>query len=243
MSDFNKWETRLTPHALLRLGERTSMTPDILCDILDNNKNICLGTEINSSRESKLIFSGKDDKFFIVVQDNDNGYVVTILTIEYWHNLSEKHFHEKRIVSKNKLIQAVQMGDKSNLLLQHPPILSNRVINFSSEINSQKFVNCGSLDIDQFLHTPTDNLSKLVKDQFTQKLRNRISAGDIVTSTRWGVGKEPKTNNQIFDNGIDYDALINAVKNDIYTRKMLSKKYDDFLIVLNRRKQLNNELL
>ena len=72
MSDFNKWETRLTPHALLRLGERTSMTPDILCDILDNNKNMNLNMKNsyfsksygNKVRTLSLILENKKTKNF-----------------------------------------------------------------------------------------------------------------------------------------------------------------------------------
>ena len=84
------------------------MAPELLGSILDNEEVISLGTEVDSSRDARLFFSVADDKFFIAVQDMKTGYVVTILTIEYWHNLSKKHFLEKHTVNKGELLRAVQ---------------------------------------------------------------------------------------------------------------------------------------
>jgi hypothetical protein len=238
MSDFKEWKTKLTPHALIRLSDRTSMDPDVFCDILDNDKIISLGTEIDSSRESKLFFSKNDDKFFIAIQDKEDGYVVTILTLEYWHNLSEKHFFQKRVVDKSKLMKSVCLVDENNLLVRHPPIQNNTVVKFALVTNCFNLVNGGSIDIDLFISYPTERLSKIVEVQFNNRLQNRILTERKITAIKWGMGKEPKIHDQIIEKDIDYKTLINSVKNDIYMRKTLSKKYDDFLVVLNRLKQI-----
>ena len=54
-------KTRLTIHALTRLSERTSMTPQSLAQILDSEKYIYLGKERDNNRVSKLFFSKSDD--------------------------------------------------------------------------------------------------------------------------------------------------------------------------------------
>lgn len=250
ISGTKEWNTNFTDHALLRLNERVSMTPEALGVILDNDEVVSLGTEAGTSRDSKLFFSKDDDKFFIAVQDMKNGYVITILTLEYWHNLSEKHFLCKRIVSKDMLIRAVTISDQDNPLIHHPPIMGKKVVNFSLRYHelkedleySIKTINGGSIDIDLFFSTPSNNIINVVRVKFQEKLQSKGTSEGNIYCVDWGIG-ENKVNGLRFYGAIDYLLLINAVKNDIYLRKSLSKKYDDFLEILRRQKKNRGDML
>ncbi len=93
MGDLKKYcKACLTDHARERLEERTTRSELELLSILDKNLAVNAGHEYPSNRFSRLVFSPTDKEFFIVVQDANSGTVVTILTIEYWNNLSEKQF-------------------------------------------------------------------------------------------------------------------------------------------------------
>ena len=124
-------KTRLTTHALIRLSERTSMTPQSLAEILDSEKYIYLGKERDNNRVSKLFFSKSDDHFYIAVQDSADGDVITILTLEYWHNLSEKYFDTKLVVKRKNLLGAIQLVDPENEILTHPPLTNQKSVKFS----------------------------------------------------------------------------------------------------------------
>lgn len=78
-------KARLTSHAQERLTARTALTEPELLDMLDNSFCVPLGTEGRSQKVHKLVGNAQDENCFIVVQDEANGEVVTILSLDY-HN-------------------------------------------------------------------------------------------------------------------------------------------------------------
>ena len=236
-------QTRFTTHALTRLKERTCITPRALGAILDGARYILLAEERASARQAKLFFSRIDDKFFIASQDRETGFVVTILTIEYLHNLSERYFSEKKIVTRDDLLRAIQLGDPDNKLVKHPPLFNGKVFNFQGEfINKNdlfekpKFLNLGSIKCDLFQDTGAEDLHEVVMLKFYEKLTNKeVSVGQLI-SIRWGLGKDLKLNEIEMQGESGFTLLIKAVKNDLFLRNNLFKKYEDFLEVLNRQK-------
>jgi hypothetical protein len=226
---------------LERLSERTSISPQTLCSILDNNECVYLGRTPDNDRISKLFFSTSDDKFFVAIQDVESGYVVTILTIEYWQNLSLKYLKRNIKVGKSDLLNTIRIGDPSNKILKHPPIIKNKKINFSLLVDlknnpnkTYKFVNGGSMEINFFYEKSTEDLLSIFKLQFNERLCEKGFVEDDISVIRWGLGKDLKINEFIIYNSIDYLILINSVKNDIYLRNNLIKKYDDLLQLLNK---------
>ena len=232
-------ETYLTPHAAQRLGERTSLSPSELIRILSTDNLVSLGVELGTKRESKLFFSKFDDKFFVAIQDTCDGYVVTVLTLEYWHNLSEKHFFEKRIVSKQELLNAIMVSDPENLICQHPPILGNKTLAISLILQSQRVLNAGSIDIEALLSDSILDLTKTLKNQFGQKLQAKELHEERITGALWRLKNEQNPHGIRFNHDIEYENFIGAMKQDLLKRKALFKKYEDFSEVLNRRKEMN----
>ena len=86
---------------------------------------------------------------------SDNGYVVTILTIKYWQNLSKRYLRRNKKVTKIDLLAAIRVGDPSNRILKNTPIIGNRIINFKVIVKYKsdnnwpyKFIKAGSIDSD-----------------------------------------------------------------------------------------------
>jgi len=238
-------QTRLTTHALMRLSERTSITPQSLKKILDGEKYIFLGKERDNNRFSKLFFSKSDDHFYIAIQDAEDGDVVTILTLEYWHNLSEKYFDRKLVVTRQNLLEAIRIGDPENKILAHPPLTNQKVVRFSilaldenDLFKPPRMVNVGAISANLFYGTPTEDLANMIKSKFTEKLNDKNISEKEVILIRWGAGGDLQNNEIEAPQLIEYSSLVDAVKNDLYLRNNLFKKYDDFLEILNRQKKV-----
>ena len=233
------WKTQLSIHASERLNERTQVDEKTLCKILDDEETIPLGFErTETNRQSLLIFSPKDEKFFVVVQDQSDGTVVTILTIEYWHNLSEKFFKEKLSISKDQLIKAILISEPENIIKYHQPISNENYIYLSCKIDS-KFFNIGKLEINLFGNKTLNEINKILEKNIIEKIKSKNIEENQIISINWAVGsKQLKVNHiNIFGN-IDFMLLVQKIKDDIDLRKKLSKKYDDFIVILQRKKSL-----
>ena len=90
------------------------------------------------------------------------------------------------------------------------------------------------MDINLLYEKSTEVLSSMLKSQFIHRLSDKGFFEDDVNQIRWASGKDLKTNELEIYNSIDYFSLINSIKNDIYLRNNLLKKYDDFLELLNK---------
>lgn len=239
-------KTNFTEHALTRLTERTSMPPEDLCFLLDNNKIVPLGNEAKYNRSSKLFFSKNDDKFFVAVQDSNNGYVVTILTIEYWYNLSKKFFLYKNKINNNDLLMSIMLADPNNPIIKHQPIGDSKTLRFSiSTINDDGYRNSaevGKIDVNIIRTMDAKKISTIIKDEVESKLKAKnINEKNIIEIAWYFKRKELKRNNNKVSHKIDYIALVEDIKNDFYKRIELYEKYDAFLELLKQNKNSNND--
>lgn len=78
----------LSSHAIERLEERTQMTPDEMNHLLDHNGYFKLGSHAGFHRVHLLFYSPKDENFFVAIQDERMGKVVTILPVNYHNKLA-----------------------------------------------------------------------------------------------------------------------------------------------------------
>ena len=241
-------KTKLTEHASARLIERTSLSPQALCAILDGGAFVFLGKEVGNTKMSKLFFSKSDDQFFVAIQDQKNAEVVTVLTIEYWQNLSVKHFKTNLSVSRNDLLDAIRMVDPSNKILKHPPLVGPKsgkmnfvlVIHALNIIDSTtyfKSVNAGSLETGLLYEKSTEYLSDILKSQFIERMSRKDVLEKHIVMVRWGLEKDLKLNSIDCNGFIDISSVIIAVKKDICLRKNLLEKLDDFLQILNPKRK------
>lgn len=92
----------LSSHAVERLRQRTQMTPDEMNHLLDHNGYFKLGSHAGFYRIHLLFYSPKDDNFFVAIQDERMGKVVTILPINYHDKLAWRITPEECEQAKQK---------------------------------------------------------------------------------------------------------------------------------------------
>ena len=106
--------TKFTKHATSRIEKRTRLSIKQLADILDSEQPVYVGCNKGTSRIHRLLYSGKDDEFFVAVQDRRSGDVITLLPIDYHENLAWK-------VSARKLKVALRKAEKKRDEKIEPP--------------------------------------------------------------------------------------------------------------------------
>lgn len=238
-------DVNFTDHALERLSERSKLTPDELRSILDENLTIQLGKEEGTNRSAKLIFSIVDKKFFVVIQDDNSGYVVTLLPIDYWHNLTEKYYFKKLNVTKKNLISLIEMVDPDNPILKHEPLGNKKKVRlalcYKDDLGYQKLLNAGTVDIGSFLSERNQDLAILIKEKISFSLLKKNLTIDSIEGVRWAIGKELMVKGVEFSEDEEFFLnFTNKIKKDVTERKRLIKIYDDFSEIFSRKKSLVN---
>ena len=76
-------ESNLTLHAEQRLTQRTRLSPDQLKTLLDHGATVPVATQKGGRFAQRLVYSTVDEKWFIVVQDADDGGVLTVMPLDY----------------------------------------------------------------------------------------------------------------------------------------------------------------
>ena len=77
-------------HAAKRIAQRTSMDSIELMSLIDNGACVNIGQHAGSYRRHLLFFSPKDTFFYVAIQDERNGEIITVLPPEYHRNLAWK---------------------------------------------------------------------------------------------------------------------------------------------------------
>lgn len=96
-------------HAAKRIFQRTSINSLELMKLLDNGACVNIGQIAGSSRRHLLFFSPKDKFYYVAIQDEHNGRIITILPPAYHKNLAWKitpeqcQLAEKRYKQYSKL--------------------------------------------------------------------------------------------------------------------------------------------
>src|SRR2546421_358030 len=75
--------SNLTRHAEARLSERCKLSPQKLKRLLDNGVAVPVATQKGGRHATRLVYSSPDQAWFIVVQDADDGGVLTVIPLEY----------------------------------------------------------------------------------------------------------------------------------------------------------------
>jgi len=164
--------TTFTSHALNRVYERLSLSADEISSIIDNDLACLLGEETGPhDRIHKLFYSLPDDKYFVAVQDQKNGEVVTILPIDY---------HNKWQISANVLITSRDLIlNNQNLKLIEDvdsPCSSDKEYKIRVWMKDQDG-SLNTLDLQTIsYHNPFRSLSELAKSSDMRKLiRNELN--------------------------------------------------------------------
>ena len=92
-------------HAFDRVSERLQMSPQEVADLLDQERYVLIGIEDGSSVAHKLIYSVLDNSWFVVIQDDVCGHVITILpaAFEKRMEVSADAIRQARLLAEGEL--------------------------------------------------------------------------------------------------------------------------------------------
>lgn len=93
-------------HAFIRLMQRTRLRSEEIANILDQGLVIDTGRMPGFNRRHLLFYSLPDDNFFVAIQDELTGTVITILPLEYQSNLAWKITEKDCLRARKILIEA-----------------------------------------------------------------------------------------------------------------------------------------
>lgn len=93
-------QARLTTHCSQRLKERMTLLQEELCRILNDDLVVLVGQESGTNRIHKLFYSIYDETFYVAVQDELTGGVITILPPEQsrWRIAPEAYSRAKSLI-------------------------------------------------------------------------------------------------------------------------------------------------
>lgn len=104
---------RWTAHGVNQLMERTSWSPDQVQTLLDEDKTVCIGIEdgrqLKSNRRGgrrvhSLAYDVKHEDWYVVVWDEANGEVVTVLSVAFHDRCAWRVSDDALRLSKTKLV-------------------------------------------------------------------------------------------------------------------------------------------
>ena len=86
----------LTRHARKRITERCGLSQDGLKRILDGNGGVAIHLQKGGRYVHRLIYSPKDEEWFMVVQDGGDGGVLTVMPLDFLEGRTEVTAAHKR---------------------------------------------------------------------------------------------------------------------------------------------------
>jgi hypothetical protein len=98
--------THFSRHAFERLTQRTRLSCEEIARILDRRLVVNTGKAPGFNRNHLVFYSVPDDDFFVAIQDELTGTVITILPLEYQANLAWEISNEDCAEARKILLSA-----------------------------------------------------------------------------------------------------------------------------------------
>lgn len=115
-------------HAAKRIAQRTSMDIPTLMSLLDSGVYVNIGQRAGSSRRHLLFFSPNDKFFYVAIQDERYGKIITVLPPAYHKNSAWKITPEQCQLAKQRYeahIESMAAQSINRVVsLTTPPVLS-----------------------------------------------------------------------------------------------------------------------
>lgn len=83
-----KSQSHFSKHALIRITQRSKLSTFELANMLEDRRYVLLGSKPGMTKQHLLIYSAVDLEYFVVIQDDIDGTIVTVLPTEYHENLA-----------------------------------------------------------------------------------------------------------------------------------------------------------
>jgi len=116
-------------HAAKRIFQRTSIDSLELMKLLDNGAYVNVGQSSGSYRRHLLFFSPKDKFYYVAIQDERNGKIITILPPAYHKNLAWKITPEQCLLAEERYKQYSELA----LIKRAMRKVENNTLSFGKE--------------------------------------------------------------------------------------------------------------
>lgn len=110
-------------HAKRRIGERCSLSQDEVKRILDNDGTIVIHLQKGGRYAHRLLYSVRDEEWFMIVQDGGDGGVLTVMPLEYLIGRVTVTAAQKRL-ARNR---AIDLENKPGQIPESAPQISQQV--------------------------------------------------------------------------------------------------------------------
>jgi hypothetical protein len=227
-------QIQFTAHAAIRLRERSELSELDIGHAIDGEKAALVSVERGTGLYSYLLYSESEDKFLVIVFDNEDSTVVTIIPVEYWNNLQKDRIrfgNDTEITNIHKF-KAIKAANPNHTILQNPPFCGRQSIFFSirlSELGKIKTKKIGSLFVSDVLKKNKIEMQKKLADL----LSLAFSDSDIFRSRCylcWSLSKNFNKNTDklniyeiFYDIKLEY--IYDAIYTDICKRQENSNRY------------------
>jgi len=158
----------LSHHAKLRLNERSNLQENELLKMLNTDSFINLGYEVGFFRQHCLLFSVIDNQYYVAVQDNKSGKVITFLTVQYHLQLSWKLSKTYGSIDE-ELLRRARLVAKKSLTQADLPVRISLKVRYVDDLDVLKIVVVKKFNAESWGYDP----SKLILDH--QKVSNLIN--------------------------------------------------------------------
>lgn len=159
--------SHISKHAHQRLSERVKFSTKELSFWLDNGIYHDLGSKPGIHKKHLLVYSAEDQNYFVVIQDQYDGEVITILPLEYHKNLAWEVSEVDKAKARNK---AALMEAKTS---------SSQIVGKTIVINAYYLNEDGNVRTKAIYKTPTKkatlNINEIMKShELCAELRSKI---------------------------------------------------------------------
>ena len=96
--------TLYTSHEIERIRQRISLNPTQIAEILNRNLCVPLGCGRKKKHFHYLIFSPIDHQCFVVIRDETDGVVITVLPIDFHERISFKISLDAQLMARSLLL-------------------------------------------------------------------------------------------------------------------------------------------
>lgn len=160
--------TYFSLHAFRRVSERTQLTCEEIAAILDSGLGVPVGRKPGMNRNHILFYSQKDDDYFVAIQDEIMGAVVTVLPLDFHASLAWKVV-EKECQSAKRRIQEAHSIWKPLEDSQKPSTFII-AIKYVSDIGKQKTKELNKISSKPYNH----EIANLLADKKFPKMLDRL---------------------------------------------------------------------
>jgi hypothetical protein len=179
----------LTQHAIERIAERSTSSPDSILDMIDNGFYVPIGCDTGSNRSHELLYSPYDNTWFIVIRDIKTFEIITFLPVDYHENLAWKISFDALETARNIICGEKQSNAKGVDHLQEPTTYKLSVV-FYPEPEKHVRRNIGS-----WMISPYESVLDLMEDdEFIRAIIDRMNEKEIAIDEFHGLGIKKRKN-------------------------------------------------